>query len=109
MILNVQENFIKNAQGYANWLHLVPYHQLAFYEIAIVGDDAKAKAKKMNSQYLPQTVITGSDKKSSTLSLAQNRYIENRTPIYICKEGSCNLPVDTNEEALVQMGVLVED
>ncbi|MFT4832489.1 MAG: hypothetical protein ACI815_002145 [Psychroserpens sp.] len=109
MILNVQENFIKNAQGYANWLHLVPYHQLAFYEIAIVGDDAKAKAKKLTCHYLPQTVITGSDKKSSTLSLVQNRYMENRTPIYICKEGSCNLPVDTNKEAMDQMGVLVED
>ena len=109
MVLNVQENFTKNAQGYANWLHLVLYYQQNFYEIAIVGDDSLSKAKELNSHYLPQSIVVGSNKPTSNLNILQNRFVGNATPIYICQEGSCQLPVNTIEETLQQVNASNED
>ncbi|ALM08929.1 thioredoxin [Sediminicola sp. YIK13] len=109
MLLNVQENFTKNAQGHANWLHLVLYHQLNFYEIAIVGDESDARAKELNAHYLPQALVAGSNIPTNDLLLLQNRFVEGATPIYICQEGSCKLPVHTIEETLLQMSAISED
>ncbi len=109
MLLNVQENFTKNAQGYANWLHLVLYSQLNFYEIAIVGHESGKKAKELNTHYLPQALVAGSNKAKNDLLLLQNRFVEHATPIYICQEGSCKLPVHTIEETLLQVNPNRED
>ncbi len=109
MFLNVQENFTKNAQGHANWLHLVLYHHLDFHEIAIVGSESEEKGKEIKRNYLPQSVIAGTHKQESELMLLQNRYVPNRTPIYICQEGSCKLPVDSIEKALKQLHNPKED
>ena len=109
MLLNVQENFTKNAQGYANWLHLVLFYQQNFYEIAIVGHESGVKAKELNAHYLPQTLMAGSNKPTNDLLLLQNRFVELATPIYICQEGSCKLPVNTIEETLLQVNAISED
>ncbi|MEJ1222666.1 thioredoxin domain-containing protein [Sediminicola sp. 1XM1-17] len=103
MLLNVQENFAKNAQGHAHWLHLVLYHHFDFYEIAIIGSEAEDKRTEINGHYLPQALVAGSQEATSTLLVLQNRFVEHQTPIYLCQDTSCKLPVNTIEEALSQL------
>ncbi len=91
MLKNVQENFEKNGQNYANWLELNLFATEDFYEIAIIGDQYQKKAKRIRSRYLPNTVLAGTSKKSS-LELLKNKYQPKKTLIYVCKFGSCNLP-----------------
>ncbi|WP_411030105.1 thioredoxin domain-containing protein [Spongiimicrobium sp. 3-5] len=99
---NMQGNFTKNAQSYANWLHMVLYLNKPFYELAVVGDSYKEKAKKLLGNYLPHVVFAGAEKKGN-LSLLQERYQENETLIYVCEHGSCRLPVSSADEALGQL------
>ena len=99
MLKNIQPNFDKNPQNYANWLHLVLYENLPFYEIAIVGKDFKDKGPIINKEYLPNTILTGTLKKSS-LPLLKNRYAEDSTQIYICEDGTCQLPLTNTKEVL---------
>jgi uncharacterized protein YyaL (SSP411 family) len=99
MLKNVQPNFDENPQNYANWLHLILLEKLPFYEIAIVGDDYKEKAQTLTKAYLPNTIITGTQKKSE-LPLLKNRFVVGSTHIYICQEGSCKLPLTQTKEVL---------
>ena len=102
MLKNVQADFDRSAQGYANWLHLVLFEQLNFHEIAIVGKDYKNLGKEIANNYLPNSILVGSAKEGS-LDLLQNRYNEGETLIYVCIEGACKLPVKSKEEVFQQL------
>ena len=73
-----------------------------FYEIAVVGDDAKILLSQLQQHNLPNTLIVGSDK-NSELPLFKGRYADDGTYIYVCQDHTCKLPVSTAEEALEQL------
>ncbi|PRX57748.1 thioredoxin domain-containing protein [Flagellimonas meridianipacifica] len=102
MLQNVQEDFERSAQGYANWLHLVLYEQQNFHEIAIVGEDYKKMGREIAKKYLPNSILVGS-KKEGKLDLLQNRYNEGETLIYVCIEGACKLPVNSSKAVFEQL------
>ncbi|MDT0605645.1 thioredoxin domain-containing protein [Croceitalea rosinachiae] len=102
MLKNIQDNFVENGQSYANWMHLVLYENLNFYEIAVVGDDYKKLGKTILSNYIPNSVIVGSEKEGN-IELLKSRYNEGETLVYVCIEGTCKLPVNSAEEALNQL------
>lgn len=99
---NVQDNFEKNAQSYANWLHLALYANQPFYEIAIVGDEFEIKAGEISRHYLPNSILAATQKQSE-ISILQNRFSEDNTFIYVCEHGSCKLPVKQTEKVLSQL------
>lgn len=100
MLKNVQENFEANGQSFANWLHVVLYENLNFYEIALVGDDYKTLGKEIAKYYIPNSVLVGT-KKEGEIELLKGRYSENNTLAYVCIEGTCKLPV-TDEKAVLK-------
>mgnify|MGYP001338771657 FL=1 len=102
MVNNVQDNFVENAQTFANWLHLVLYRNNNFYEIAIVGDNYKRLGKEVAQHYIPNSVLVGSEK-DGPIELLKNRYSEGETLAYVCIEGTCKLPVSTSSGVLEQI------
>ncbi len=102
MIKNVQPNFDKSAQGFANWLHTVLFMNQSFYEIAIIGQDYEVLAKEIRKAYLPNSILAGSPKEG-VLELLKNRHRNTETLIYVCIDGACKLPVNTSEAALKQI------
>ncbi|MFX0555439.1 thioredoxin domain-containing protein [Maribacter sp. CXY002] len=103
MLNNVQDNFVQNAQNYANWLHLILYRNNNFYEIAIVGKNYKAMGKKLAKTYIPNSILLGTEKDTSKLGLLQNRFVKEKSLIYLCIEGSCRLPVTDTKAVLKQL------
>ncbi|MEX0290120.1 MAG: thioredoxin domain-containing protein [Flavobacteriaceae bacterium] len=103
MFITMRKSILENVQSYANWLHLSLYFEGPFYEIVISGEDYLQKARSLQKSYLPNAIFAGADK-TSELPLLQNRWVENKTLIYICQHGSCKLPVSRPKEALTQMG-----
>lgn len=108
MVKNVQENFEKNGQSFANWLHLVLYENRNFYEIALVGKDYKNMGKEIARHYLPNSILVGTEKEGR-IELLQNRYNEGETLAYVCIEGTCKLPVTTTEQVLQQLKSFKQD
>lgn len=102
MLKNVQKDFDRRAQGFSNWLHLVLYNHQNFYEIAITGDDYLDMAEQISKEYLPNSILAGSQK-NGTLDLLKNRNVPGKTLTYICLQGACKLPVNTAKEALEQL------
>ena len=101
MIKNVQDNFT-NAQGYANWLQLAMFIDQPFYEIAVVGQDHQAKAQELLQHYIPNS-LTISTTRDENLNLFKNRYVKDKTLIYVCIEGACKLPETDVQSSLKHM------
>ncbi|RIV73833.1 thioredoxin domain-containing protein [Flagellimonas aequoris] len=99
MLKNVQQDFDKRAQGFANWLNLVLYLNQDFYEIALVGPDFKTMGQTIGAIYIPNSILAGSVSESS-LELLQNREVPGKTLAYVCIEGACKLPVSTTKDVL---------
>ena len=102
MLNNVKENAISYGSGASNWLTLYSNYLGEFYEVAIVGADAKDKLKELNEFYIPNKLVVGSITESK-LPLLTYKYNENETTIYVCIDGACKLPVSETTKALKQM------
>ena len=99
MLNNIKRELLEYGSGYSNWLDLILNHTHPFYEVAIVGENAMMKLSELNSHYLPNKIIAGS-RKEHVLPLIKNRYVENKTLIYVCVDNTCKLPVSKIADAL---------
>jgi uncharacterized protein YyaL (SSP411 family) len=102
MLRNVNEDIEKSPSGYTNWLVLYLNYASPYYEVAISGPEAQSKLKELDRSYLPNILISGSNK-NSDLPLLQNKFIDNETFIYVCINGTCKLPVNDTNKALEQI------
>ncbi|WP_448672895.1 MULTISPECIES: thioredoxin domain-containing protein [Chitinophagaceae] len=97
MLLSVGGGMIHYPTSFGNWdllLQKMVYH---FKEIAIIGDNYKILLKEVNSLYIPDKLIVSSEKDYG-LPLLQERLKPGKTLIYLCKDYSCQQPVESLEE-----------
>jgi len=107
MLHNVKEKTIKYGAGASNWALLYTDFLGDFYEIAIVGSNAKKLLGEINKAYIPNKLIVGSIKESS-MPLLEYKYNPDQTTIYVCIDGSCKLPVTETEKALQQINSVLK-
>lgn len=88
--------------GYSNWAMLLLQKLKPQTEVVIVGKSVNEKLLALYKQSSPNVIFALSDKKSD-LPLLKNRYVDNQTLIYVCKNNSCLLPTESIEEALKQI------
>ncbi|MGB5272486.1 MAG: thioredoxin domain-containing protein, partial [Flavobacteriaceae bacterium] len=84
------------------WNELLLHHAYPFFEVAVVGSDARKLVMALNQNYLPNALVVGSTGKSD-FPLFKDRYFEDGTFIYVCQETTCKLPVTTVEKAIAQI------
>lgn len=99
MLAQIMPQMANYGSAYSNWGIQLLYHQHPFYEVAITGADAKNKAQNILKEYLPNKVVAFSETESK-LPLLTSRLKNGQTLIYICRNKSCNLPVESSDEAL---------
>jgi hypothetical protein len=99
MLNNVKPELQRYGPGYSNWLDLMLNYTYPFYEVAIVGQDAFEKISELNKTYLPNKILAGQTKASS-LTLLENRFVDDKTLIYVCVNNTCKLPVSEVEKAI---------
>ena len=99
MLHNVVPEIAEYPSTFSNWLDLMLNYTNNYYEVAIVGTDVTKKIKALNSYYLPNKLIIGSDTENN-LPLLQNRFVEGKTLIYVCVNKACKLPVEEVEKAV---------
>jgi len=102
MLNNVKENAVSYGAGASNWLNLYSNYLGEYYEVAIVGADAKEKLGELNEFYIPNKLIVGSISESD-LPLLAYKYNASETTIYVCIDGACKLPVSETKKALKQL------
>ena len=99
MLHNVIPEMAEYPSTFSNWLDLMLNYTNNFYEVAIVGSEVEDKIRALNAYYLPNKLIIGS-KTDNNLPLLQNRYVDDKTLIYVCVNKTCKLPVEDVENAV---------
>lgn len=103
---NLLKSVIKEIEnygsGYSNWAILLLQNLTPQTEVAIVGKNVNEIIKKLYKQSPPNVIFALSSEKSD-LPMLINRYVENETLIYVCKNYSCLAPTKSVEEALKQI------
>jgi len=102
MLNNVKPEIQDYGSGYSNWLDLMLNYSEPFYEVAIMGDEVFNKISELNDYYVPNKIMVGS-LKNENLPLLENRFVDDKTLIYVCVNKACKLPVETVENAINQL------
>jgi uncharacterized protein YyaL (SSP411 family) len=102
LIKNVSDDLVKNLGYYSNWAQAMLLQVYPPIEIAVVGKDWKEKLSVLQKNLLPNTIYCGGEN-GGTLSLLENKKVEGKTMIYVCKNKSCLLPVENVVDALNQI------
>ncbi len=101
MLNSTASDMERYGSGYSNWGLLALLISYPFYEVAIVGKNVNEKMKEWYKHYQPNTILAVA-KQTSELALTKDRFNEGKTSIYVCRNNTCQLPVDTIEAALLQ-------
>ena len=80
--------FKENGAHYANWGILINWLIKEPYQLIIVGENAIALKNKINDYYLPNVILSGSEKESD-LPIIKNKFKKGETYVYICRENTC--------------------
>lgn len=99
MLNNILPEIVNYGAGYSNWAMVLLFFTQPFYEVVVVGEKADEKRKTFNKYYLPNTLFTGSETESS-LMLLKNRWVADKTFIYVCTDKTCKEPVNDVNDAL---------
>jgi uncharacterized protein len=88
--------------AYSNWLNVFMNFSISNKELAICGKNALEFSRKINQKYIPNLMISGTEKKSG-LPFLQNRFQENETLFYLCENKSCQQPSFDFDEILKKL------
>ena len=102
MLKNVEAQIPQYISGYSNWGILMLNNVQSFYEIAISGKKAHQKRNELNKHYIPNKLVLGSET-ASTLPLLELKEVNGTTLIYVCYNKTCQKPVETINEALLDI------
>jgi uncharacterized protein YyaL (SSP411 family) len=94
---------IRRATG---WGSVLLMRSSPFHEIAITSSDPQEIdriRKQFNREYRPQTLVAGASEFTGIPTWLDGKITPGGLRLYVCREGSCNLPVSTVEIALTQL------
>jgi len=72
-------------------------------EVVISGEEALAHRQELHQHFLPFIVTAGTRDKSELSLFADRDARPNQTLIYVCKNKTCQLPVNNPDDALAQL------
>jgi len=99
VLSTMKPQILKNPAFHSAWGMLVMNQLNPCPEVVILGENAKQFTEQISGYNFPGLIIMGS-KKGGTLSHFGYKYIEGRTMIYVCRNGTCHQPVSNVEQAL---------
>ncbi|MEO9662851.1 MAG: thioredoxin domain-containing protein [Maribacter dokdonensis] len=100
IMTSMKSTITENPQNNSNWLHLAQLMDQKFFEMVAIGENFEPICKTLMKNYLPNVIFAASNAKNSNLPLLMNRYVMNKTLIYVCNHGSCQMPVEEPKKAL---------
>ena len=104
MLGQVAPLVVKEPQHLTNWGSLYVALLRPGAEVAIVGPEAEARRTELSQHFLPNDVLAGTAQ-GSNLPLLQDRPATATTLLYVCRNRTCQLPVQSVPEALAQLAL----
>lgn len=88
--------------AFSNWLNVFLNYSEQNKELAICGKKALQYGKEINSRYVPNLILAGSEK-ASNLPILEARFKESETLFYICQNKTCLIPSPNFEEVMQKL------
>ena len=102
LINSIKQSAIQNPTFHSYWLLAATYFVYPFYEVGIVGSECFEKRNELTKEYLPNIILFGSIG-TGNLAILKDRFIEDKTLIYICEKGTCQIPEEKMESAIQKL------
>ena len=102
MLNNVLDDLLKNGAYYSNWANLLYKILHQDTEIIVIGENAKEMVRELHRHYLPNCLVLGSAQENELLHF-KGRYVVGKTLIYVCKNKTCELPVESVDKIIGQL------
>lgn len=103
MIHTVSKDMEQYGSGYSNWATLLMNFVYPVNEVVITGTQAESMRKELMKKYLPNVLFAGCSTENNTLPLLTQRFVKDKTLLYVCRNKTCQLPVSTIPEVLQQL------
>ena len=91
-----------NINSYSVWANNILNRVESFYEIAVIGPNAKSVTDDITRTFIPNTLVVQSDIESQ-IPLFIDRYFDDETYIYVCQNKTCQRPETNINLALDQV------
>ena len=102
MVSSVQEIIDGNINSYSVWANNILNRVESFYEIAVIGPNAKLITDEITRNFTPNTIVVQSNIESE-IPLFIDRFFEDETYIYVCQNKTCQRPETNINLALEQV------
>jgi uncharacterized protein YyaL (SSP411 family) len=102
MLQTIKPFFEDNISYYSLWASLYVKHAFPRYEVIVIGSNAKIVSDEIQKKYLTNVLFQQSTVPSE-LPFLKDRYSENETLIYVCKNNVCFAPEISVEAALAKL------
>lgn len=99
MFSQVSKHIIQHPAYYANWARILLLLQNESKELIIAGKKAREYLCKFSGNFIPNVLLAVTESPSEEF-IFKNRYIEDKTLFYVCKNNVCDLPVENYDEAI---------
>ncbi len=104
----IEKSMIEYGSGYSEWASIWLRQSLGNPEMAIAGEKAYSSISEMRSIYKPG-VLAIAAQSESTIALFQGRFKKGHTRFYVCRNKTCQNPVDTVTEAFSELNRVYEE
>jgi uncharacterized protein YyaL (SSP411 family) len=98
MIFEQSQTVVRYPTSFGIWGGLMLQAVKGVKEIAIVGDDYRAKMRDTGKRYIPFKVLLGAERDRAGVPLLEHREQTGKTWIYVCEDYHCIKPVSDIEE-----------
>ena len=102
MVSSVKDIIEGNINSYSVWANNILNRVESFYEIAVIGPNAKDVTDNISKTFIPNTIVVQSNIESE-IPLFIDRYFEDETYIYVCQNKTCQRPETNIKLALDQV------
>ncbi|MFW6019289.1 MAG: thioredoxin domain-containing protein [Bacteroidales bacterium] len=107
MIQDIKPKIQHNGPFFAHWMKVYMHLIHPPYEIAVSGPEAENKIRELQKHFLPCAVQVWSNQPSD-LPLLQNRYSKESTRIFICRNYTCDEPLEDINKVIDKLKIDVD-
>jgi uncharacterized protein YyaL (SSP411 family) len=101
LCLQIKNKAVKHGPYFSNWANTILLHTRGAIEVAITGPLDHEKIKEFYK--IPGLILMHTAKGPSELPLLKDKPVKSIMEIYICRDKTCGLPVNTIEEAVTEI------
>ncbi len=97
MLRQMLSNVVAHPGAFGRWAQLLLYQTCPPFEVAVVGANYQSMARAVNERFLPGSIVMAAQKATDRFPLLKDKQMTKDTYIYVCRDYSCQLPVNNME------------